>query len=91
MSVFREIRGGVSNKLSLLHKVSSRSVYMETLPLLWQWIIKYMVMRRRHIHDVPMDTHLPLLVSLSPLGSILVMKFIYQAMVSGGFSLFILY
>lgn len=66
---------------------------METLPLLWQWIIKYMVMMmmRRHIHDVPMDTHPPLLVSLSPLGSILVMKFIYQAMVSGGFSLFILY
>lgn len=65
---------------------------METLPLLWQWIIKYMVMRRRrHIRDVPMDTHPPLLVSLSPLGSILVMNFIYQAMVSGGFSLFILY
>lgn len=80
----------VINYLSLLHKVSFRSVYMEALPLLWQCIIKYMVRRRRHIHDVPMDTHPPL-VSLSPLGSILVMKFTYQAMVSGGFSLFILY
>ena len=46
-----------------------------------------MVTMTGHIHDARGD--LPLLMSLSPSGSTLVRKFIYQTMVSGGASLFI--
>lgn len=46
-----------------------------------------MVTMVRHIHDAPW-TPAPL-VSLSPSGSTLVRRFIYQTVVSGGASLFI--